>query len=534
MYFISQIKKASEISYLDNDQQLIASKIPKHSEYFKNKNEYLRGKIEKIRYISPVKTLERDDLEYLKFNYRITNKLDGERVLILINHVSDVIMFTKKEEKLIGTSTERNAIYEGELYNGMLYIYDVHYKKNKKVYEHNLDLFEEFKSEIKQKVKPFYDNYSDIEENKINLNTDGYIFQPRNRMMSIFKWKFNPSIDIEIRNSNRLTQFLSKQGIVRLPKELEYLGVRKILGTRRFYKNKNKTISEFEYINKKWKLLRVRKDKKVANSYLTIISVLKSIHENITFDEIKMIKKENNNTFQEKDKYSYILPNKKYGKEWRKKNNKVKRDLYSKYKNINVYCDLSFGRGGDLNKIKDFENCLLIDNSRISLYGEKYKDGFNGAIERIKNTKMYIKKENYFEHINNGQRLYIVHGDANKDIRICAYDKLHQNILNEFFKSFSKFDLISSFFALHYYDKQLNEILGYLKKDGKMIGSYMESPLTLYENGILIYNSVRVLNKVKVYNVVWDNVIEENYIDYTKIKNITIKKYDNGMRTFEI
>jgi hypothetical protein len=309
------------------------------------------------------------------------------------------------------------------------------------------------KNEFSFKPKQFYtsDIYKHADtlwKNKSKLfpyALDGLIFTPINSSyvgyLPNLKWKDNHSIDIRIfyNKYDDFTEFYShgrpviKNDIIineykvngevyyknklyisgndkpiQKYKELNLINSNSILGVRgKLVDNSGNQLPnmidiievEFLYSSKKWIYLRKREDKDKPNAYLSILSVLNAVVDNITTDDIKRINYTPSiyDTIEKNDKchsdigFNFIdgntYINKFYTYSYEKIFN-IATDLsttvYKNDKNILILgCDkmLLCGLYSYLSSIKDPVNITIIESNCINVFACKKSEGFIGLLE---------------------------------------------------------------------------------------------------------------------------------------------------------
>jgi len=443
--------------------------------------------------------------------------------------------------------------------------------------------------EMKLKMKNFYyDIFQDAKEiwdnrDKLKYKLDGLIFTPVNQeytdnidsiSIPVLKWKEKLSIDVRINFSQKNGKFTyfhanarnrpwfgdtkynwgqfqntnqnficrikeSKLNVGKIEinpknqKETFYLGLDNYPNINsEFERINNKTdIVEYEFnMNRnRWEAIRIRNDKKNPNAYKTLESVVSSIVNYVSLDdiqELENLKLENIGAL-----YDLTEDNVKR-KNWRKFHNYVKREVLKKASEItetNYHLELACGKGGDLFKWEKlgYKNILAIDTSSNELY-EK-----NGFKERLI-CAGFVKKDYYYK--KKDMKITIVLGDVSKPLKTCGLNDEENDKLNEYFKNLPKyfkgFDTIGIMFAIHYMFGDFNEknqpwkskqkklegfmknIKENLKYGGIIFGTYLNGrnienkTNEFYHNGKQIYKIEHLLNKkdnFKKYNDIWKN-----------------------------
>ena len=304
---------------------------------------------------------------------------------------------------------------------------------------------------------------------------------------------------------------------------------------------------EFDFKYNQWVAIRKRTfDKEKPNAYKTIESVLESIMNYISLNDLFELKNQNvENIGQLYD----LTSDEKKRKNWRKFHVYVKNQLYKEVSNIrnekdNYHLELACGKGGDLhNLIKNgYKNILAIDSSKEEIYG---KNGFQERLEGLGFREN--KDKGYF--YRNEVKFTLIWGDISKDIKsgISALSDNDKEKLKIFFENtpenWKGFNTISMMFSIHYLfgrmdekdniwnkDKTkleglLNNIKTLLRYDGVMFGTYLnglnmdDKDMKFIHNGDLIYKIEHILNKKIPENITYDKYWKEKKINTILISN---------------
>lgn len=345
---------------------------------------------------------EKFDEGILSCGYSVTDKADGERFHLYINH--EKLMFIinrKKEYKFIGISSNvNNTIIDGELFDNTFYAFDILVNSTKDV--RNLFLVQRleimgnvinnYKGTLKIKSKTFYfkmnNKYMKIKNSKItqfhktgnNLGIlayelwkskeknfkyelDGLIFTPLLKPYynnEIYKWKPNNTVDLYVRKYSKNGEYFMELQVTGIDnngrsRHYPFSGVDK---KGSFYTDNRGTIEKNKaYEDNEKGIIEVNKstwDKFRDNSVIEfqyINNVWKPMYERKD--------KENANFITTFNDVWYALRNPVtlndiktgvFRSCIRPFHNEIKTYIINKYmKNMNVL-DIGFGAGGDINK----------------------------------------------------------------------------------------------------------------------------------------------------------------------------------------
>lgn len=304
------------------------------------------------RYITP-------DLQSM--GYSVTNKLDGERFILVFTNIGFYAFNNRITEKYDGkvygnTSGFISYALDTEFFEGKYYVFDCMIYNGQKVTENSHEeRIRDAYNIIKNfsipnnfiNVKNFYrENLKRDTENLLkNLprdKNDGLIYTSNGRYNSnIYKWKFIDKMSIDfavykIRDSTY--ELYVKDNIDDFPVNVPFHGSNIYEVDNAFYDSKeelkNGGIYEFGYNNdtNEFILFRERPDKRDPN-FITVA-------ENV-WNDIK-------NPYTEIELTNLLSP--KVLEKYRKYQNNIKRDLIEKYCEQKDVLDLGSGRGGDLGK----------------------------------------------------------------------------------------------------------------------------------------------------------------------------------------
>lgn len=296
-----------------------------------------------------VVTMEREDLAMLQNSrYTVVDKADGERRFLYIDNKQSLYHFNPTEtlidKKLIQTKCGGipNTLIDCELIGKTFYGFDLLFCNNTDVRNCNMETRIKFLTKImkdisgksyKFTIKKFYmtdifnaSKYIWTNRKKLfPYELDGLIYTPLYGSylsnLPIFKFKPVPSIDVRVMYNSRdnFTEFYSNsRPIIKHGRLINgYNANGKTYYKNRLYIRDSKAkhmnlvnrydvlgvagklpvddmvdIVEIEYNGetKSWEYLRKRPDKERPNAYKSIMSVIKSITDNITIDEISKLK----------------------------------------------------------------------------------------------------------------------------------------------------------------------------------------------------------------------------------------------------
>jgi len=270
----------------------------------------------------------------------------------------------------------------------------------------------------------------------------------------------------------------------------------------------DKTVIEITYNNDlsiphkyRWKILRTRWDKthsvleygrKYGNFKSSAISVWKSIREAVTIEEIKNLAKPSTYYTQKKIlesrlNSSIITSDRQQDLYYQKITNLCKpmRNFHNWIKSIMVYTycgvktinhkeikksvlDIGCGRGGDLLK---YYHARVGDYVGIDSSYEGIHSSTDGAIKRYNIFKAKFPHFGKITFIHADGSVPFNSEDQNKKISNLSIE--NKKLIDKVFTTNRKFDVLTSFFAIHYlFDNKtsvlnlINNIKTYLKKDG--------------------------------------------------------------------
>lgn len=557
-------EKEIDINYIENNISYILSNIyiynnPLNELYFllfgseSNTNLTFQKITNKVITLDKYNYYKPENNIYMFDKYFITEKTDGERVLILIIYYKLYIIYSDKKinKEYTITNTNTKLILDGEYINKKslnkeeeeIYIFDVLYCNNIKVSEYGfkdrISYFDECKK-ITDKIDIYTIKYKKLEQidnsvEKQNIKTlankyyknnndktiDGLIFyQPYQNYYKckIYKWKplemntidFYCLLDKKININNKITykykiysylnintlkkMNINKTNIIDIPKDDKLINILF-----------QPSINPLDYIfetnldNLDNKIVELKKD----NVTFKWIFVKERFDKNV-------IGFGNYFTIAEQMYMNYYNPlnfEMLYNKETDNKNNyfnssiknnsviwnnKVKHMIFDKYlKNTKILLDLGCGRGGDINKynIYNIESAILIELDIMAIQ------------ELIIDRK--VKSMYNATKITN---LNIVNLDLKMD-----YLGIYDDVINK--TNIKKVDNILINFALHYFsytDSLLGNIINYINISLKPKGLVV----------ITLMNGKKVFDFLKNNNNRWKSKNSKYMIEFTNQNDI--------------
>ena len=256
---------------------------------------------------------------------------------------------------------------------------------------------------------------------------------------------------------------------------------------------------EFNRSRKMWEPLRKRTfDKEAPNAARTIESALTAIYENITIDELSLLKLNDNNRIRDVGQQYDDTKDKTHKRDpWRNFHNYIKSTLItnsgcSLKSKRKFLLDLGTGKGGDIGKWIEagYTDILGIDPSVIE--GQEFIKRLKGQ-GFVSNKDGYILRKNKKTRQNYDPAINITHisGDGSKNLRTGEAgltNKDSQKLINFFEnKDFDGFDTITIMFAIHYmfmnnsmkkdkskFEGFIKNVTENLKPNGSFIGTYLD------------------------------------------------------------
>lgn len=507
-------------------------------------------------------SLDHSTLHKIKKNYCVSEKIDGERRLLLLNGDRGYLIGSDLKLKLfLHLSFNVNfTLLDGEFYENIMFIFDIliHSQKNicndkfierEKIYKElvekiNINIL---RSKNFKRSENIFDICSEILNTKFEYPLDGLIFTPLDEgyYNDSYKWKPKEyqTIDFLVRKKDKY--FLLFVGIDReYSKEkgidIDYRVIRdnfpdvviednylpvlfkpdnKDLSiynpTDDDIKIEDYTIVEFKYTDR-WIPTRNRTDKtKVfldtcklfGNDYKVAWNNWNIINNPVSLE-----------TITGEEKYFKTDSSESLITEIRRYNNSVKTDLYKFVKGNNSIIEIAGGRGGDLWKIAQngFSNATLLDSDINALF-------IDSDCAKVRYQK--VKQKNNSFHLN----------------------LIHQSMLEPI--NLGKFDVVSCQFAIHYAFSSLNNVEILLKnfadsckKNGYLLLTFMdgEKVFNRLKSGEFIlekdghtcikitknYNRDKLVNVNQSINVFIDSIGEnkEYLINYSFLQKELKKK----------
>jgi predicted RNA methylase len=307
------------------------------------------------RFITP-------DLESL--GYSVTNKLDGERFILLFTQIGFYAFNNRKMEKYDSRNYDpylQNIIFfslDTEFFEGKYYIFDCMIYNGEKIIEKNHQERISYAEDIIKKLSPIWNNFLNLKNfyrGDLKYHTqqlldtiskeknDGIIYTSNSRYNSnIYKWKYpdKMSIDFSVyKIGKNLYELYVKDNVEGFPVNVPFHGNNLYELKEALYLCEDKDLKqggiyEFGYNNdtQTFILFRERPDK-IDPNYITVA-------ENVWTD-IK-------NPYTSTELITLLSP--KVLEQYRKYQNGIKRKLIEEYCYNKNVLDLGSGRGGDLGK----------------------------------------------------------------------------------------------------------------------------------------------------------------------------------------
>lgn len=323
------------------------------------------------RYITP-------DLQSM--GYSVTNKLDGERFILLFTNMGFYSFNNRKIEKYDGRNYSQSSVpttfvdrfiyyaLDSEFFEGKYYIFDCMVFNGEKVIDMSLrsriknaqtvvDTLQIPILTVKKFYEPMIDDIDEKDKESLKKYTqellqtlpreknDGIIYTSGGRYNSnVYKWKFPEKMSIDFAvynigsNGENKYELYVKDTIEDFPVNVPFHGNNTYELSEAIYESKEVLkeagIYEFGYDNdtEKFILFRERPDK-IDPNYITVA-------QNV-WSDIK-------NPYTEEELIQLLSP--KVLEQYRKYQNNIKRELIEtncQYRNV---LDLGSGRGGDLGK----------------------------------------------------------------------------------------------------------------------------------------------------------------------------------------
>jgi ubiquinone/menaquinone biosynthesis C-methylase UbiE len=439
-------------------------------------------------------SLDHSTIHKIKKNYSVSEKIDGERRLLLLNGNRGYLIGSDLKLKLfLHLPFHVNfTLLDGEFYENIMFIFDVLIHSQKNICnEKFIDRETIYKDIVKNinlnnlRCKNFrrgeniFEICSEILNYKFEYPLDGLIFTPINDgyYNDSYKWKPKEyqTIDFLVRKNKDYyllfvgidREYSKEKGI-----EIDYSVIKENFPDVIIEDNylpvlfkpdgkdlsiykpiegdliiEDYTIIEFKY-NERWIPTRNRTDK--TKVYLDTCKLFGNDYKvawnnwNIINNPVSL------ETITGEEKYFKTDSSESLITEIRKYNNSVKTDLYKFVRGSNSILEIAGGRGGDLWKIAQngFSNATLLDSDINALF-------IDSDCAKVRYQK--VKQKNNSFHLN----------------------LVHQSMLEPI--NLGKFDVVSCQFAIHYafnslnnVDALLNNFAGSCKKNGYLILTFMD------------------------------------------------------------
>jgi ubiquitin C-terminal hydrolase len=448
------------------------------------------------------RNLERTDIIDLRTkDYSVTNKLDGERFMIVFNKLGLYAVNKRLVDQIENTYFPSLTILDTELFDGRFYVFDCMVYKGQDITSKNHEYRLKRASEIStylsyaimkifapvketRNLLTFLHSKTDIYE-----NNDGIVYTPNDiyRSNNIYKWKFpeKMSIDFKVRLIQRLLPMPSLLDddfkVSPYTYELQLYDKGKVLygfrGSKMFplVEEEARFISdrplidggiyEFKYENEKFVMMRRRADKILPNFRTTGESVWNDIKNPFTEKELlQLLYDKKLKELPVVDKEVSVVDNevskevsrKDAFKKYREYHNLIKDALIQRYCAHKMILDLGSGRGGDLGK-----------------YG-KAKIEYLWAVEPFEDNYEEFKSRLKTSYKSLQDKTVLIETDAQ------STKKITDVMGNE------KADVITSFFSLSFFffedtndlKKLVRTIASTLKVGGIFIGTTIDGERT--------------------------------------------------------
>jgi mRNA (guanine-N7-)-methyltransferase len=508
-------------------------------------------------------SLDHSTLHKIKKNYSVSEKIDGERRLLLLNNNQGFLLGSDLKLKLyLHLPFNVNfTLLDGEFYENIIFIFDVLIYSQKNVCNEKFIEREKIYKDLVEKInintlrcknfrrgENIFEISSEILNSKFEYPLDGLIFTPLNEgyYNDSYKWKPKEYQTIDFLVKEKEGYYLLFVGIDREYSkekgiEIDYKVIRDnfpdvIIEDNYLpvlFKPDNKdlsiykpekddeikiddyTIVEFKYTDR-WVPTRNRTDKtKVfldtcklfGNDYKVAWNNWNIINNPVSLE-----------TITGEEKYFKTDSSESLITEIRKYNNSIKTDLYKYVKGSSSILEIAGGRGGDLWKISQngFTNATLLDSDINALF-------IDSDCAKVRYQK--VKQKNNSFHLN----------------------LVHQSMLEPI--NLGKFDVVSCQFAIHYAFSSLSNVEVLLKnfassskKNGYLILTFMDgekvferlkkNEFVLEKDGHICikitknYNRDKLVNVNQSINVFIDSIGEnkEYLVNYDFLKKELKKK----------
>ena len=436
----------------------------------------------------------------LACGYAMSDKSDGERIIIFIDSKGQVYGIRRNRiiSKHFIVNSHYNSMFDCEKINDIFYLFDAIYVNGKsvkdKTYIERLDTLKDLKHKYIKEKKIYLQsikNHIDQARN-VSYETDGLIFTPIFKPYyntQIYKWKPNNTAEFLVkRKGDKYILHIASETSTK-DKTYTHFPFSGIDGKGTFVHKgeeivnqmfdqepgvlttlsdslKNKQIidtlddfiAEFEWKQDKWKFMKIRYDKQFANHVSTINDIWESIVRPVSFSDL-----------QESLNYNCV----------RKYHNGIKKYIIQKYaKDANIL-DIGIGAGGDIHKYEKAGAKHLTGIDIVDVEYEPIQKGFL-TFHKVKGTMYNISK-----------------------------------------LSTKKFDLITSFFSIHYLfesDESIRNLCVNLNNALKVNGYFV----CTFMNGDKIKDEKTSLYEIKKIN---ESTIEVDIKGTKYFKNRKSKEY---------
>jgi len=435
------------------------------------------------------RNLERTDIITIRTKeYSVTNKLDGERFMIVLNDKGLYAVNKRLVDHIEKESFRSTTILDTELFGGIFHVFDCMMYKGQDItmqkHDYRLTCASEISSELDimysyRKYKYKYttmkvfstiqgtqDLLTDLHSNSVRYeNNDGIIYTPNDiyRSNNIYKWKFpeKMSIDFKVRliqrpipytyelqlydKGNVLYDFRGSKMFPLLEEKARFISDQPLI---------DGGIYEFKYENEKFVMMRRRADKVLPNFRTTGESVWNDIKDPFTEKELLELLYDKN--LEELPVANKELNKEEAFKKYREYHNLIKDELIQRYCKHKTILDLGSGRGGDLGKYGKA-------NIEYLWAVEPFKDNYDEFKRRLKDTYKNLQK-----------KTVLIETGAQSTKKITDVMGRH------------KADVITSFFSLSFFffedtsdlKKLVRTIAASLKVGGIFIGTTIDGDRT--------------------------------------------------------
>lgn len=424
---------------------------------------------------SQPETLSVEKFNY-KDNYALTLKLNGIRMLLISYNNKIYFISTKMEIKYTGMQTKsKTFLLDCELFKGKYYVFDIiHFNEN----DVSNDVFSKRNASMKEVIKEnpelvikeyivtenLYETFISTYKKYFscnNENLDGIILLPTNKNYNQavpLKWKpeSQNTIDFRIKKIDNCKWELYCGDINN--KEILFPNYQTTTVTAEednLYQDNSIAEFRFSKMEEKFMVVKPRNDKSKPNFINIAQDNFKTIINPFEFENFK-----NNGRNSRVTLFNA-----------RRFNNYIKSNIIKKYsKKAYTLLDLACGKGGDLYKWID-SNITYVKGYDLDLESiNEAKSRYNHSIKDESMTKNYIFR---FEQADLGNtilkpKLKELISETNGPEYLC-----------------DKFDIVSSFFAIHYFFKNektlmyfISNIIGNIKEYGYfMMTTFSDSRL---------------------------------------------------------